>query len=223
MSAVPPPESFAPVSRHDHPVFTRVYGAVARLTERGPVGRTRADLLRGVDGRLLIVGLGPGLDLHHVGPTVTEVVAVEPSMPMLESSSRHRRALQARGVPVHLVAATAENLPLPDNSVDAVLSAFVLCSVASVEHAVAEMRRVLRPSGSLLVLEHVRGRQGSLYAAVQRTAQPAWGRLAGGCSLVRDPGPVLRAAGFSGQLDYRWMPNFPLCARHAVGRLVHAP
>lgn len=209
---------------HDHPVFTRVYGVVAGLVERGPVGRTRSSLLAGATGRLLIVGLGPGLDLDHVPTAVTEVITVEPSMSMLDASASRRRALEARGVPVRVLAATAEHLPLPDDSVDTVLSAFVLCSVADVAAAARSMRRVLRPGGRLLVLEHVRGGDRSPYTAVQRLVEPAWGALAGGCSLVRDPRAALAYAGFAtGDLGYRWMPNFPLCARHLVGSVAAGP
>ena len=208
----------ATLAAHTHPVFARVYGAVAALAERGEVGRARGRLLTDVRGRLLVVGLGPGHDLDHVPPSVTQVVAVEPSPSMTARAALRVEALRARGVEAVFAAAVAEALPLPDASVDAVLCAFVLCSVSDPARALAEVRRVLRPGGRLLLLEHVRGPRGSLLARVQDRVDPLWRHVAAGCSVTRDTRALVRAAGFvdTGLRD-RWMGNFPLCAYHLVG------
>ena len=214
----------ATLQAHAHPVFSFVYGTVAALTERGEIGRVRGALLSGAAGTVLVVGLGPGHDLDHVPPSVSQVVALEPGLPMLRRAAPRVRALRARGGSVLLAAGVAEALPLADASVDAVLLAFVLCSVADPARALAEARRVLRPHGRLLLLEHVRGPEGSLLARVQDRVDPWWHRLAGGDSLTRDPSGLLRAAGFDVTgLTYRWMANFPLCAYHLVGTATVGP
>ena len=208
----------ATTAAHAHPVFARVYALIAALGERGAVGRARSDLLAGVTGRLLIVGLGPGHDLAHLPPGVRQVVAIEPSPVMLAQARPRVRELGRRGVRVTLTAAVAEALPLPDGSVDAVLCAFVLCSVDDPAAALAEVRRVLRPGGRVLLLEHIRGPAGGLLARVQTAVDPAWHYLAGGCSCARDTRSSLRAAGFDDSaLREVWMANFPLCVYHLYG------
>lgn len=203
---------------HAHPVFTRLYAAVAALGERGEIGRRREELLSGVTGRLLIVGLGPGHDLEHLPAGVREVVAVEPSPAMNALAAARVRVLRERGVRVVFAAAVGEALPLADASVDAVLCAFVLCSVSDPAQTLAEVRRVLRPGGRLLLLEHVRAPRGSLLERVQVRVDPLWRRLAGGCSCARDTRATVRAAGFEdGELQELWMANAPLCACHLVG------
>jgi len=197
-----------------------VYGALAALSERGPIGELREQLLRGARGRLLVVGLGPGHDLDHVPETVDAVVAVEPSPSMSRRATRRVIRLRARGVPVHMVSGTAEALPLRGESVDTVLCAFVLCSVTDLTRALAEVRRVLHPQGHLLLLEHVRAAEEPRLAAIQDRLQPLWGRLAGGCHPNRDVRTALRSAGFDDAdvLDFPLAQNVPLCRPHLRGK-----
>lgn len=219
-------EPSPPRTRADHarPIFARVYRVIGGLVTRGRVGECRRELLERVSGRLLMVGVGPGFDLDHVPPSVSTVVAVEPSAPMLAAADARVGALRRRGVGVLPVAAVGEALPLPDASVDAVLCAFVLCSVADPLAVLAEVRRVLRPGGHLLLLEHVRAPSGSVLARVQVLLDPAWRRLAGGCSCARDTRASVAAAGFDdAQVRSQWMPNFPLCAYHVAGPARVAP
>jgi SAM-dependent methyltransferase len=142
----------------------------------------RARLLSGASGRLLVVGLGPGHDLDHLPPAVTSVVAVEPSGPMRHAAAGRVDAARARGLEVDVLDAVAESLPLDDGSVDAVLTALVLCSVDDLAASVGETHRVLRPGGTLHVLEHVAAEAGTRTAALQRAVAPVWPRLAGGCA-----------------------------------------
>ena len=123
---------------HAHPVFAQVYRLVAAAGERGGFGQLRASVLADASGRLLILGLGPGHDLAHLPAAVTSVVAVEPD-PSMRALARGR--VTACPVPVTLLSADAHALPLADGSVDAVLCACVLCSVAQPPRALAELRR----------------------------------------------------------------------------------
>lgn len=180
----------------DHPVFTRAYEVIAALGERAGLGDLRSGVLAEAGGRLLIVGLGPGHDLDHLPEAVTSVVALEPSASMREAARPRVQAATRRGVEIDVLDARAESIPLPDASVDAVLVAYVLCSVQEPGAALAEIRRVLRPEGTLHVLEHVRARPGSWLRGVQRLVGPCWPRLAGGCRVDRDTGALLEASGF---------------------------
>ena len=181
---------------HDHPLFTLVYRAVAGAGERTGLGELRERALAPATGRLLILGLGPGHDLDHLPDEVTSVVAIEPSASMRTSAESRVAATRARGVDVEVVDAVGEALPIPDDTIDSVLLAYVLCTVADVDAALAEVRRVLRPGGVVCVMEHVRAPEGTWLRRSQRLVAPVWPRLAGGCHADRDTRAALSRAGF---------------------------
>lgn len=185
--------TLAGMGRHDHPVFSRVYRRLARWEDTGAVGRARGEAAAQLSGRLLIVGLGPAEDLHHLPAAVTEVVAVEPSAPMRAAA---REAIARSAMPVHVIDAVGEHLPLPDASVDSALLAYVMCSVDDPVAVVAEVARVLRPGGVVGVLEHVAASDGTWMRRAQRLASPWWPFVAGGCHCDRDTEAALRAGGF---------------------------
>jgi len=208
------------VPAHDHPLFTVVYRAVSGIGEHSSLGPTRTDVLRGAHGRLLIVGLGPGHDLDHLPPAVTSVVGIEPSHSMREASLPRVAAARERGIEVELIDAVGEQLPLPDDSVDSVLFAYVLCSVDSVEEVLAEARRVLHPDGTVCVLEHVRGEPGTWTDRMQRAVSVGgmWSRLAGGCRAREDTRAALARAGFHVEdLEERTLANVPVVSWTLIG------
>ena len=180
---------------HDHPLFTWLYQRLARLEKSGPVGQARDEVSSQLHGRLLIVGMGPAQDLHHLPDAVTEVVGVEPSASMRKAAQPHIEAAAEKGLSVEVVDAVAEELPLPDGSVDSVLFAYVLCSVEDPARAVSEALRVLRPGGTIAVLEHVAGSPGSWMRRAQDVISPVWPRLAAGCRCNQDTRAVFEAAG----------------------------
>lgn len=194
---------------HRHPAFAVFYAGFARVAERASLARLRARTLADARGRLLVLGAGQGHDLAHLPPAVTEVIAVEPD-PAMRRLGR-RRLARAR-VPAWYVGAAAERLPLADGSVDTALAALVLCSVHDLEAAARELRRVLRPDGQLLVLEHVRAAEGSVLATAQDRLDTGWGVLSGGCHLNRRTREALGAAGFdtSGVRDRHLAKALPL-------------
>ena len=198
---------------HDHPLFTRLYQVIADAGEHSDLGPARSQVLAGAHGRLLIVGLGPGHDLDHLPDDVTSVVAIEPSASMRRSSLGRVEAARARGIDVELIDAVGEELPLPDDSVDSVLFAYVLCSVESVDRVLAEARRVLHPEGSVCVLEHVRAEPGTWTARLQSVVSVGgiWPRLAGGCRCTQDTRAALAATGFHvDSLELRRLVNVPV-------------
>ncbi len=204
---------------HDHPVFARLYNWLTWAGELTTVGRWRTEALRTAQGRLLIVGLGPGHDLAHLPKAVTEVVAVEPAAAMRRIARRRRRTR-----PVQLIAGVGEHLPLPDASVDTVLLALVLCSVDDPIAVLREVARVLRPGGDVCVLEHVRARDGSVLGRLQDRLAHPWARIAGGCEPHRRTRLAFVAAGYDTTrlADRTCIVNVPLLAPHLIG-VAHPP
>jgi ubiquinone/menaquinone biosynthesis C-methylase UbiE len=197
-----------------HPVFARVYARVGHLMD-AEIGDHRRRLLAGLTGRVLEVGAGNGLNFPHYPATVTEVLAIEP-----EPYLRHLALTTARQtpVPIRVVDGTAEALPAPDATVDAVVASLVLCTVTGPDQALAETRRVLRPGGRLRFYEHVRAIDPRLARWQDRLERP-WGWLVGGCHPNRDTVAAITAAGLQVvRLDRFDLKAMPALARpHVLG------
>jgi ubiquinone/menaquinone biosynthesis C-methylase UbiE len=178
------------MQRGGHWVFAAWYDRVSGPLERAVLGERRARLLADLDGDVLDVGAGTGVNLPYFR-RASGVVAAEPDPAMRR---RLTAKLGAARVPVEVTADAAETLRHPDASFDAVVFTLVLCSVASVDRALAEARRVLRPTGRLVVLEHVRG-EGPL-ARWQDRVTPLWSRVNAGCQLGRETAAAVERAGF---------------------------
>ena len=202
----------------EHRVFAALYDLIGRRAERGPMGARRRELLREVSGRVLEIGAGTGANLPHY-PALSALTLAEP-----DGAMRRRLAPRAAAAafPVEVLDAPAERLPLADASVDAVVSTAVLCSVDDPAQALAEARRVLRPGGCLLFIEHVRadGRT----ARLQDRLAPAWRRLNAGCHPNRDTVTAIREAGFAVTVLRRLddVPVLP-CLRPLVAGVAVAP
>ncbi|CAA9421987.1 hypothetical protein AVDCRST_MAG82-1507 [uncultured Rubrobacteraceae bacterium] len=173
-----------------HPVFAALYDPIGACMERGWMGGRRARLLGGASGAVLEVGGGTGANLPHYRD-VDRVTVAEPD-PFMRQRLGPKRA-DAR-VPVEVSSAGAEALPFPDGSFDTVVSTLVLCTVRDQELSLEEIRRVLRPGGRLLFIEHVRA-AGSA-ARWQDRIEPLWGRIFGGCHPNRDTVAAIEGAGF---------------------------
>jgi ubiquinone/menaquinone biosynthesis C-methylase UbiE len=165
---------------------------------------------------VLDVGAGTGANLPHLR-TASRVVAAEPDPAMRK---RMAAKLAAASAPAELTIHAAEALHQPDASFDAVVFTQVLCTVTDPDRALAEARRVLRPGGRLIVLEHVRG-SGSL-ARWQDRLTPLWSRLIPGCHLGRDTAAAVKRAGFTIQRSElfdpfpSWVPARPMLEAIAV-------
>src|SRR5581483_10280047 len=132
-----------------------------------------------------------GLTLAHYPPAVSQVVVCEPDAVM-----RRRLAARAAHVPFEVGLSPRElpGLPFEDSSFDTVVCILVLCTIADAAGALREIRRLLRPDGQLLFLEHVVTR--TRLAPLQRRLSPAWSRVAGGCQLDRDTISAIKEADF---------------------------
>jgi ubiquinone/menaquinone biosynthesis C-methylase UbiE len=180
----------------EHPVRGRVNAWLFRAID-GYLDRKYRDVKRelfgGLPRKVLEIGAGAGANFRYLAPG-THVVAVEPNVHV----HAHLRAAAARhGVRLDVRAARAEDLPLPDESVEAVISSLVLCSVADPARALAEIRRVLRPGGRLWSVEHVAAAERSALARVQGLVRRPWRWLFEGCDTLRDIERLVRDAGFA--------------------------
>jgi ubiquinone/menaquinone biosynthesis C-methylase UbiE len=184
---------------------------MARTFEAGPVGAARRELLEDARGVVVDLGAGIGLNLPYLGPAVTEVHLIEPDRHMIR---RLEPRVPENGV-VHPVG--AERLPFPDAGVDTVLATLTLCTVEDLPAVAAEIRRVLRPGGRLLVLEHVRSEDRRVAAWQDRLDRP-WGWVAAGCHPNRDTAAELAAVGLDvAGLRRFTVPGMPLVREWVTG------
>lgn len=144
-------------------------------------------------GNVLELGVGSGLNLaFYDAANVAKVTGIDPSAPLLARAAA--RASEAP-VPVELIRGCAEKLPFPERSFDSAVVTYSLCSVDDPIRALAELRRVLRPGGELVLVEHGLARDAGP-RRWQRWLTPVWRRVGGGCRLDRDMATILRDAGY---------------------------
>jgi ubiquinone/menaquinone biosynthesis C-methylase UbiE len=184
-------------SEQGHRWFAAMYNRFCEPMNRRQVAPILADLLSDVSGDVLEIGAGGGATFEHY-PASARVLAIEPDPYM-------RRYAQPRLRPnIRLEAGSGEQLPAGDQSMDAVVSSLVLCTVADAVRTLAEARRVLKPQGRFIFIEHVRSR--GWFGRVQDLIQPVYGRLSGGCHMNRRTEDAIARAGFTfDRLDHRRM------------------
>jgi ubiquinone/menaquinone biosynthesis C-methylase UbiE len=142
-------------------------------------------------GSVLEIGVGSGLNLPLYGEAVESVIGLDTSPQLLSMARRAPAAAPARTT---LIEGSAEALPLESESIDTVLTTWTLCSIANVVGALREMRRVLKPSGALLFVEHGRAPDPAVRRWQDRLT-PLWKHLTGGCHLNRPIRDLLDDAG----------------------------
>ena len=155
-------------------------------------GTVKSQLFHPAPETIVEFGPGAGANFRYYARG-TRVVAVEPNVRMHE---RLRKTATRYGLQLDLRTIAGETLDVPSQSVDLVSATLVLCSVDNPEAVIAEARRVLRPGGRFVCIEHVAAPPGSLLARVQRLIARPWYWLFEGCHLQRDTEGLLRRAGF---------------------------
>lgn len=173
-------------------VFAAVYDRMSAASERDGLRAHRIALLTDATGDVLEVGGGTGANLPFYGDRVRSLTITEPEKPMVRRLERRIRDLSSDA---KLLRAPAEDLPFEDASFDVVVSTLVLCTVDDQPRALRELRRVLRPGGRLLFMEHVRSDDPKL-ARWQDRMLPLNVRIACGCHCNRPTLDSIRGAGF---------------------------
>ena len=152
----------------------------------------RSRLLSTAEGCVLEIGVGSGLNLPFYGKAVRHVIGLEPSPKLLSMARRKGNATRQS---IEFLEASAEAIPLENESIDTVVTTWTLCSIPDVIGALNEMRRVLRPEGRFLFVEHGLSPDPSVRRWQDRLT-PLWKRIGGGCHLNRPIAQLIEGTGF---------------------------
>ncbi|MCE2483697.1 MAG: class I SAM-dependent methyltransferase [Alphaproteobacteria bacterium] len=192
--------------------------AINLLMSQDEMARLRRRVVPAARGRVLEVGIGRGLNLPYYGAAVDAVVGVDPLADKLRIASE---AAADVAFPVELLDLSAEVLPFADGTFDSVVMTWTLCSIVDAPRALAEIRRVLKPGGELIFLEHGLAPEASV-AVWQHRLNPLWRRCVGGCNLDRPTETLIRGAGFAlSRLEIGYlMPGPRPLTYHYEGRAV---
>jgi len=193
-----------------------IHDLVGAPMEKKPFIRDgRRKLLSAADGRVLEVGAGTGFNLPHYPSRVDDLTITDGSAGMLRRAKKRADRADRR---VTATTADVESLPFEDASFDTVVGSLLLCSVGDQEKALAEIRRVLKPGGRYLFLEHVRSDDSKL-AHRQDRWEGVWGVIAQGCHPNRDTLPRIESAFTIDELDQGEVPFGPRIVRpYILGR-----
>jgi len=177
------------------------------------VGTRKRRLLKDLQGVVLELGSGTGNNLRYL-PAGLRLVGIEPNPFMHSHFHEEARAMGSSALQVR---ARAESLPFPDNSVDAVLSTLVLCSVGELGDVLKEVLRVLKPGGRFIFVEHVAAPEGSGLRRLQALVRPVWRRIGDGCEPDRTLVEDFRKAGFRELTLDRFFLPVPIVSPHIAG------
>ena len=193
-------------------LFAAAYDKILAGTEKAGLAESRAALLSDACGRVLEVGAGTGANLPHY-PADAVLTLTEPEAPMVKRLQQAVRRVRPEAM---VLRAPADDLPFDDDTFDVVVSTLTLCTVADQPEVLAEVRRVLRPGGRLLFLEHVRS-DNPRTARLQDRMNGFNRFVAYGCNCNRATVDGLRAAGFTVEkLQHSELPKAPPFVRPLV-------
>lgn len=187
--------------------FSVLYDRCFKAAEEAGLRDMRREVLAGARGRVLEIGAGTGLNLElYPREGLESLVLTEPD-PHMFKQLRERAAKVCAGA--ELVRAGGEDLPFGDDSFDTVTVTLVLCTVPDQAATLREIKRVLKPDGQLLFLEHVRANHPDLAKWQDRLEKP-WRFMGDGCHCNRDTEAGLRAAGFElSEVEHPELPKAP--------------
>jgi ubiquinone/menaquinone biosynthesis C-methylase UbiE len=193
-------------------LFAAMYDRMSRSSEEAGVGEMRQRLLGDVSGDILELGAGTGMNLSHYHEGLASLVLTEPEPAML-------RRLQPKALEqapnAEVVQASAEDLPFEDASFDAVVSTLVLCGVEDQARALQEAKRVLRPGGRLLFIEHVRSDDPKLARFQDR--MNGLNHFLVGCDCNRQTLAAIEEQGFTvSKVEPTELPKAPKFVRPAI-------
>jgi Methylase involved in ubiquinone/menaquinone biosynthesis len=181
------------------------------------VANYKRKLLGELSGTVLEIGPGTGANLQYLSKDHIRWIGIEPNhfmYPYLEKEAARF------GIQIDLRDGTADHLPLPDNSIDAVICTLVLCCVQDQLLSLREILRVLKPGGRLVFIEHVAAPRGTWLRRLQNWLAPIWGNMGDGCHPNRETWIALERAGF-GKLTYdHFRAPTPLVSPQIVGTAI---
>ena len=172
-----------------------------------PIGYQRQKIVPYAEGAVLEVGIGSGLNLPFYDKSrVDKIWGLDPSKELNKMASK---VASEEGLEVDFLISEAEDIPLPDNEVDTVLITYTMCTITEVMRANEEMRRVLKPKGTMIFCEHGKSPDQNVFKW-QKRINPLWRKIAGGCNLHRDIPSLIKESGFKlEKLDTMYLPSTP--------------
>jgi ubiquinone/menaquinone biosynthesis C-methylase UbiE len=192
--------------------FALTYDRQVAKVERAGLGELRQKLLADTSGRVLEVGSGTGANLPYYGPGVESLTVTEPEPGMLR---RLERRVREQAPKAKVVRAPAEQLPFEDDAFDVAVSTLVLCGVDDQARALGELRRVLRPGGRLIFIEHVRSDEPGLARWQDRLN--GLNKFVAGCDCNRRTLDSIKAEGFEvTKVDHTELKKVPPFVRPLV-------
>jgi ubiquinone/menaquinone biosynthesis C-methylase UbiE len=170
-------------------ILPHVINLAMRNRELGPY---RERVLSQAQGRVLEIGIGSGLNLPLYGPRVDAILGLDPAARLIAMA---QDAANRSKIPVTLINASAQAIPIDRGSIDTLVTTWTLCSIPDAGAALQEMRRVLKPGGQLLFVEHGSAPEEKV-RKWQNRLTPVWKRIGGGCHLNRPIRTLIEDAGF---------------------------
>lgn len=172
-----------------------------------PVARQRQKVIPLVEGKVLEIGIGSGLNLPFYDKSkIDELWGLDPSE---ELSDMARKVADSENIEVNFISSGAEEIPLPDKYFDSVLITYTMCTIPEVARANREMKRVLKTGGKLIFCEHGEAPDENI-RKWQKRINPFWGKLAGGCNIDRKIPTLIQNSGFEiVELEEMYLPKTP--------------
>ena len=183
-----------------------------------PMTRLREQYVSQAAGHVLEMGIGSGLNLVHYGPEVKSITGVDPATSLTIKAQQRAEQIST---PVEVLGLSGEDLSCDDNAFDTVVCTWTLCSIPNPYRAVDEMRRVLKPRGRLIFVEHGKADEAPV-VKWQRAIEPLWKKIGGGCHLTRRTDELLEGGGFKLQTfasGYEPGPKFAAFMMHGIALL----
>lgn len=189
---------------YDKHVFPRV---ITLACSQSQIMKRRSQLVPLASGDVFELGCGGGLNQEFYQTSlVSSFSGIDPHDGLLDQA---RAQAKAKGWSADIRQGMGENIPFANGQFDTVVCTFTLCSVEDPARVMSEMRRILKPGGRLLFLEHGRAPDAGV-AKWQDRIEPVWKRIGGGCHLTRPIGSALRGAGFEVEpLGQGYLPKSP--------------
>jgi len=185
------------------------------VCQAGPNMKQRIKVVPQASGQVLEIGAGSGLNFKFYDQEKVEhLFALDPSEEMWSIAES---SLEKKTFAIEFIKGFAEQIPLEDNAVDTILTTYTLCTIGNLEASFKEMRRVLKPGGSLIFCEHGKAPDKSV-RRWQNGINPIWKRLGGGCSLIRDIPQIIEDGAFHiEKLDTMYLPGFKFASYNYWG------
>ena len=178
------------------------------------LGELKQALLGNLQHKVLEIGPGAGANLAYY-PSQINWIGVEPNVYMYPYLKRKAQQQALSNIELHQ--GTAENLPVEDESIDTVVSTHVLCSVSQLQRSLQEIKRILKPGGDFIFIEHIAGECGTWTRRVQDGIEPVWKTLFDNCHPNRKTGEILQQIGLETVNYYEFKLTFPIVSPHIAG------